>query len=159
VILHGAGDLTVGNRRARPQAIAMSLSLPCRCGGVHLEVSGEPLVQFFCHCDDCQAMHGAAYVPESVYPADSVAVTRGTAAQWTLKRNPRFFCPTCGTRLFVDVLALGVRGVNSLLLPPGVFQPSFHMQCQFAVRPVLDGLPHFRSRPARFGGSDEPVDW
>jgi hypothetical protein len=33
------------------------------------------------------------------------------------------------------------------------------MQCQFAVRPVDDDLPHFKSRPARFGGSDETVQW
>jgi hypothetical protein len=135
------------------------LPLACRCGAIHLEVSGDALAQFFCHCDDCQAMHGAAYVPESLYAAAQVRVIRGTPAQWTLKRNPRFFCSACGTRLFVEVLALGVRGVSGSLLPPGSFKPSFHMQCEFAVRPVPDGLPHYRSRPARFGGSDECVDW
>jgi hypothetical protein len=135
------------------------LSLSCRCGAVQLEVSGEPLVQFFCHCDDCQAMHGAAYVPESVYPADKVNVRQGTPSSWTLKRNPRLFCSDCGTRLFVDVLALGVRGVSGTLLPPGAFTPSFHMHCRYALAPVPDGLPHYRGRPARFGGSDETVDW
>jgi hypothetical protein len=135
------------------------LPLSCRCGAVQLEVGGEPLAQFFCHCDDCQAMHGAAYVPESVYPAAQVRVTAGAPAQWVLKRNPRFFCSACGTRLFIEVLALGVRGVSGSLLPPGAFNPSFHMHCQFAVRAVSDGLLHYRSRPARFGGSDERVDW
>ena len=36
----------------------------CRCGEVQLELTGDPTVQFYCHCDDCQAVHGAAYVPE-----------------------------------------------------------------------------------------------
>jgi hypothetical protein len=54
-------------------------------------------------------MHGAAYVPESVYPANAVKVARGTPVSWTLKRNPRFTCPTCGTRLFIDVLAREIR--------------------------------------------------
>jgi hypothetical protein len=131
----------------------------CRCGEVQLELTGEPIVQFYCHCDDCQALHGAAYVPESVYPAAAVKVLRGNPNTWTLKRNPRTLCGTCGTRLFIEVAALNVRGVNGYLLPPGLFKPAFHMQCQFAVMPVKDSLPHYKSRPARFGGTDATVDW
>lgn len=131
----------------------------CRCGAVELELTADPIVQFFCHCDDCQAVHGAAYVPESVYPAATVRVIRGDPAAWTLKRNPRFFCAQCGTRLFIDVLNLGLRGVNGAILPPQLFRPTFHMHCRFAVRPVVDDLPHFKARPAPFGGSDETVDW
>jgi hypothetical protein len=136
-----------------------ALRVECRCGAVALEITAEPQAQFYCHCDDCQVLHGAAYVPEAVYPASAVQVVRGEPSSWLLKRNPRWACPVCATRLFIDVLALGVRGVNGYLLPAGAFQPTFHMHCQFAVRPVLDSLPHYRSRPARFGGSDETVDW
>jgi hypothetical protein len=131
----------------------------CRCGAVAIEITAEPMVQFYCHCDDCQAIHGAAYVPESVYPAEAVTVVRGTPIAWTLKRNPRVSCGTCGTRLFIDVLALKLRGVNGYILPKDAFTATFHMNCQFAVNPVPDGLPHYKSRPARFGGSDEAVDW
>jgi hypothetical protein len=136
-----------------------SLRVGCRCGAIELEITAEPQVAFYCHCDDCQAMHGAAYVPEAVYAAGAVQVVRGQPSSWTLKRNPRVACPVCATRLFIDVLALGVRGVNGYLLPAGMFRPTFHMQCQFAVRPVRDELPHYKSRPARFGGSDDTVDW
>jgi hypothetical protein len=133
--------------------------IQCRCGAVHVELGAEPVAQFFCHCDDCQAIHGAAYVPESVNPADAVKVVQGSPVAWTLKRNPRVTCPVCGTHLFIDVMSLRLRGVNGFLLPAGMFHPTFHMQCQFAVRPVKDDLPHFSSRPARFGGSDETVEW
>lgn len=136
-----------------------ALRVGCRCGAIELEITAEPQVQFYCHCDDCQILHGAAYVPESVYPANAVQVVRGQPSSWKLKRNPRLACPVCATRLFIDVLALGVRGVNGYLLPAGAFHPTFHMHCQFAVRPVVDELPHYKSRPARFGGSDETVDW
>ncbi len=40
------------------------MNIQCRCGAVELELASEPIVQFFCHCDDCQAVHGAAYAPE-----------------------------------------------------------------------------------------------
>jgi hypothetical protein len=135
----------------------LTMAIECRCGAVELEVSGVPVAQLYCHCDDCQIVHGAAYVPESVYPADAVRVVRGTPSTWKLKRNPRVTCAVCGARLFIDVLSLGLRGVNGYLLPE--FHAAFHMQCQFAVCPIRDDLPHFKSRPARFGGSDETVDW
>jgi len=133
--------------------------IECRCGAVEIEITSEPIAQFYCHCDDCQAVHGGAYAPESAYRADAVRVTRGEPLTWKLKRNPRYTCPQCGTRLFIDVLGLNIRGVNGFLLPPQRFQPQFHMQCQFAVVPIVDSLPHYKSRPARFGGSDETVDW
>jgi hypothetical protein len=99
------------------------------------------------------------YAPESVYPADAVKIVRGDPTTWKLKRNPRFTCRECGTRLFIDVLGRNLRGVNGFLLPPGEFQPAFHVQCQFAVRPIVDELPHYKGMPAGFGGSDERVGW
>jgi hypothetical protein len=101
----------------------------CRCGAVEVEITGKPIVQFSCHCDDCQTVHGGAYVLESVYPADAVEVVRGDPMMWKLKRNPRFTCRECGTRLFIDVEARRLRGVNGYLLPPGKFQAEFHVQC------------------------------
>jgi hypothetical protein len=133
--------------------------LKCRCGEVEIELTGKPLVQFYCHCDDCQAVHGAAYVPESVYPADALKVVRGEPKSWTLKRNPRFFCDKCGTRLFIEVAALKLRGLNGYLLPGSEFRAAFHVQCQFAVRPVVDALTHYKGMPKQFGGSDEVVEW
>jgi hypothetical protein len=133
--------------------------IQCRCGAVRVELSGEPVAQFFCHCDDCQAAHGGAYVPVAMYPAAAVRVTRGNPNGWKLRTMPRMTCPECGTRIFADVPQIGVRGVNGFLLPKGRFQPAFHLQCQFAVRPVKDDLPHYKALPARFGGSDETVAW
>src|SRR5580704_14794506 len=100
-------------------AAEMTTRVQCRCGEVEIELAGDPIVQFYCHCDDCQAVHGAAYVPESVYPAEAVKVVQGNPSTWKLKRNPRFTCPACGTRLFVEVVSKSLRGVNGYLLPAG----------------------------------------
>jgi hypothetical protein len=126
---------------------------------VHVELSGEPSAQFFCHCDDCQVVHGAAYIPVAMYPANCVKVSRGVPIAWKLRTTGRMTCPECGTRIFADVGQIGIRGVNGLLLPKGVFRPAFHMQCQYAVRPIRDDLPHYKGFPARFGGSDETMEW
>jgi hypothetical protein len=133
--------------------------IQCQCGAVAVEVTGEPIAQFFCHCDDCQAVHSAAYIPVSMYPAEAVNVTRGTPKVWKRKRTPRTTCPECGTRIFADVLEVRARTVIASLLPAGTFKPTFHIQCGFAVRPVKDDLPHFKSLPAQFRGSGEKVDW
>ena len=38
-------------------------------------------------------------------------------------------------------------------------KPEFHINCRYVVLPVKDDLPHFKGFPAKFGGSDETVDW
>ncbi|WP_224365250.1 GFA family protein [Hyalangium versicolor] len=131
----------------------------CLCGAVQLELTGEPIAQLYCHCDDCQAVHGAAYVPAVMYRIPATRLVRGELGMCKRKVTPRTSCRECGTRMFAEPPGLGIRGVTALLLPPGMFKPTFHMQCQHALLPIKDGLPHFKGFPAAFGGSDEQVDW
>lgn len=134
-------------------------TIQCNCGAVRLEFSGEPIAQAYCHCDDCQAAHGAAYVPVALFWLRDVRVVAGDPLLWKLKTTPRATCRECGTRLFAEPSGMGVRGVMALLLPKGMFKPAFHMQCQHALLPVKDSLPHFKGFPAAFGGSDEQMPW
>ena len=126
--------------------------MQCSCGAVAVEVAGEAILQY-----DCQSVHGKAYSC-SLYPAQSVAVLSGETAVFTLKTSPRTRCKQCGTFLFAEVPGRPVRGVNGELLPQGMFEPQFHIQCRYAPAPVQDHLPHYRDLPARFGGSDERSD-
>jgi hypothetical protein len=150
-----------GDRRVagteRVEVAMTKTEIQCRCGNVKLELTGEPRAQLYCHCDDCQAVHGAAYVPAALYPADGVRVTSGAPQTWQLRTTPRASCSNCGTRLFAE--SHGMRIVNASLLPAEQRKPSMHIHCRFAVLPVRDSLPHFRSVPAAFGGSDDLVGW
>ena len=136
-----------------------TIKTQCRCGAIEVEVSAPPIAQLYCHCDDCQAAHSAAYVSASIYPAQAVAVVKGQPVSRAVKSTPRMFCPECGTHVFIEIESLGLRSLNAYLLPKGEFKPQFHLQCQHAVLPVVDDLPHFKAFPAAFGGSDETVDW
>ena len=138
---------------------AKTTELRCLCGAIQIQLSGKPTEQFYCHCDDCQATHGAAYTGVAVYPAAAVKVSEGQPATWTLTRLPRSRCAGCGTHLFAQVPSLGVCAVSANLLPVGEFRPQFHQQCRYAVLPVQDDLPHFASFPPQFGGTDERVEW
>ena len=131
--------------------------LKCSCGAVEVTLTGQPTLQYYCHCDDCQAVHGAAYACV-LYPAESVLVSGETSAL-VLKTSPRTKCRRCGTYLFAEVPGHSIRGVNGALLPEGTFQPQFHMQCRYARDPIKDELPHFTSLPSQFGGSGELMQW
>ena len=136
----------------------MSTTVQCSCGAVELQILGSAILQYVCHCDDCQAVHGGAY-PCSLYPASSVSILRGETDAFTLRTTPRTRCKHCGTYLFAEVPGYPVRGVNAALLPPGMFNPEFHSQCRYAPAPIHDDLPHYKAKPARFGGSDELMQW
>ena len=134
-----------------------TIRLTCSCGAVEMKLAGRALLQYFCHCDDCQAVHGTAY-PCAVYPTNAVEV-RGETCARVLKTSPRTKCSRCGTYLFAEIPGRDVRGVNGALFPEGAFVPEFHIQCKFAKNPIMDDLPHFESLPSRFGGSGELMKW
>jgi hypothetical protein len=131
----------------------------CRCGAIGLKIAGEPVVQLYCHCDDCQAAHAAAYVASAIYPAPAVEVVRGKPTPMVVKATQRMRCVECGTYLFSEIATVGMRSVSAYLLPKEAFKPQFHVQCAHALLPVVDDLPHYKGFPASFGGADEFVIW
>lgn len=136
-----------------------NVEIKCLCGSAVLKLTGEPVVQAYCHCDDCQAAHGAAYVATAAYPSSAVEVLKGELIPLLVKTAPRMRCGSCGTLLFTQVAGADLRSVNATLLPKEQFKPQFHLQCQHAVLPVIDNLPHYKDLPAIFGGTDELVAW
>lgn len=137
----------------------MAYEIACRCGECVVRIDGDPMIQFYCHCDDCQAASGGAYVKTSVYSADAVSLLRGELETWTLKTMPRHRCRNCGTDMTADPDPGKLVGVKGDRLPSEQFTPTFHQQCQYAVLPIVDRLPHYKAMPAKFGGSDELVAW
>ena len=130
----------------------------CGCGVVEVQLTGEPMARYVCHCDDCQAVHGKA-CPVALYSASAVAVTRGETSVFTLKTSPRIKCSRCGTYIFAEVPGYPFRGVNGDLLPEGRFNPEFHVQCRYAAVQIVDDLPHYKDTPAKFRGSGELMSW
>jgi hypothetical protein len=131
----------------------------CNCGAVKVELTGDPIAQFYCHCDDCQKVHGAAYVPVAMYPIPATKIVSGEPSMTKLRVTPRAMCKDCGTRIFAEPGTMGVRGVVATVLPKGIFKPQFHVQCQHAMLPVKDLLPHYKGYPKMWGGSDDRVEW
>ncbi|MBC7939418.1 MAG: GFA family protein [Chitinophagaceae bacterium] len=137
----------------------MRTDISCLCGAVQVQLEGAPSVQFYCHCDDCQATSGGAYVGVALYPASAVTVLRGELVSYALKTMPRKRCAVCGTSMLAVVPGRDQIGIKSDRLPAGLFAPAFHENCRYALHPIKDPLPHYKGYPALFGGSDELVGW
>jgi len=128
----------------------------CLCAAVTLTIDAEPIAQFYCHCRDCQRAHGAAYVSEALFPAAAVSVS-GPTIDFAVRTTARIACARCGMRLFAELPDIGMRGVSGALLPD--IAPSLHINCESAVAPVVDALPHYATMPAEYGGDDSRVAW
>jgi hypothetical protein len=136
-----------------------AFTVACPCEAVKLTVDGEPIVCVYCHCDDCQAVHGAAYLPAALYRFEQTRLVEGVPGIWRRKVTARAFCRDCGTRMFAQPPGQTIRSFPAHLLPAGVFVPTCHINCRFAVMPVRDDLPHYAGFPQILGGSDERVAW
>lgn len=139
--------------------MAEGIEIRCLCGAVRARLTEEPTLQFYCHCDDCQAASGGAYVLLAIFPAHALKVTQGETATWVVRTLPRERCAICGTQMFTKLPGQGICVVKGNLLPKATRRPRFHMQCRYALAPVKDGLLHYKAVPACFGGTDEAVGW
>lgn len=75
----------------------MSVEIRCLCGAFKAQLTQEPVIQFYCHCDDCQAVSGGAYVSLAIVPAHALTITQGETVIWRLRTMPRERCAVCGT--------------------------------------------------------------
>ena len=81
----------------------------CLCGAIRYATSAEPIRVMYCHCRFCQRATGSAYLVEPIFDKPSFEITSGRPTTYTLasagsgKRITINFCPTCSTKLFLDL--------------------------------------------------------
>ncbi len=76
----------------------------CLCGAVSYVVNGQPVRMAQCHCSDCQRASGTGHMSNAFFRADDVEITGETTEYGSQADSgnivTRYFCPTCGSRLF-----------------------------------------------------------
>lgn len=130
----------------------------CFCGAVQIQLTGSPKVMGYCHCTDCAAWSAAPLIGFSLWPENSVTVTKGADIIGTFNKtskSDRKFCTLCGGHFMMRHPALGLIDVYPNAVPSFPHEPSMHVHYQDKTLTVQDGLPKFKDLPARFGGSDE----
>jgi hypothetical protein len=77
----------------------------CLCGAVRFEVRAPALDIYHCHCSICRKLQGALYPSYVVVPRLAFTVTKGAdnvSRYDSSEAIHRFFCKTCGGRVFED---------------------------------------------------------
>jgi hypothetical protein len=108
----------------------MTMTGGCQCGAVRYRAEGEPLIQGFCHCRNCQRISGAGHIGFICFPEGAVAV-EGATRSYSLtggsgRTATRYFCPTCHSDVFgrAEVMAGRINLYAGSLDDTAQFQPS-----------------------------------
>jgi hypothetical protein len=130
----------------------------CTCGAVQLEITGEPAVQAYCHCNSCRGWLGAPIHAAALWPMSSVRVVKGGDNMGLYKKTEnshRQFCRSCGSPVMVGHPTMGMTDIPAGNVAGLKYQPGVHVHYGEKVLTVRDGLPKFRDFPKEFGGSGE----
>ena len=130
----------------------------CACGAVQLEITGEPAVQAYCHCESCRSWFAAPVNAAALWPMQNVKIVKGADNLGLYKKTEashRQFCRTCGAAVMVGHPGLGMTDVPSGSVVGLNYQPTVHVNYGEKVMTVRDGLPKFKDFPKEFGGSGE----
>lgn len=130
----------------------------CFCGAVQFEVTGEPAVMGYCHCDSCRSWSAAPVNAFTLWKPDAVKVTRGADKILSFsktERSHRKSCKVCGGHLFTDHPTWGVVDVYAASIPDFPYKPALHVNYQETRLRLKDGLPKMKDMPKEMGGSGE----
>ena len=88
----------------------------CLCGAVKYTITTQPVRMGQCHCDDCRKSTGTGHSSNAFFNKDDVKIDGATrsfeSTTDTGSKITRYFCPSCGSRLFgtsnvnVDIISI-----------------------------------------------------
>lgn len=132
----------------------------CTCGAVEVEITGDPAVQAYCHCDSCRSWLGAPIHAAALWPTPKVNIVRGADNLGVFKKTEaslRHFCTLCGGPVLIRHPALGMTDVPAGTVAGLDYAPTLHVNYGEKVLAVKDGLPKFKDFPKDFGGSGDTL--
>lgn len=130
----------------------------CFCGAVEINVSGDPALMGYCHCDSCRHWSAGPVNAFSLWTPEAVRVTKGEDKIGTYNKTSMSFrkwCTSCGGHLLTEHPVMGLTDVYAATIPDLPFKAAVHVNYQETVLPMKDGLPKFRDLPAEAGGTGE----
>ena len=121
---------------------------------------GEPAAMGYCHCESCRHWSAGPVNAFTLWPPDSVRVTKGEDKLRSYNKTPgstRKWCEECGGHVLTDHPEMGLVDVYAAIIPEFSFQPGVHVHYQESVLRIRDGLPKQRDVPAEMGGAGEQL--
>lgn len=123
----------------------------CACRAVAFEVADEFVAAFNCHCSNCRATTGSAFLPWGEIERDGLRVTEGADA--VMVRDATVRCGACLSLLYWSPSPDGerVRVPYGALVDEPSLKPAAHMfvGSKAPWHEILDDLPRHDDYPDR----------
>jgi hypothetical protein len=97
---------------------------------VQLTVTGEPVAMGYCHCESCRHWSAGPVNAFTLWPPDSVRITRGADNIGTYNKSPhsyRKWCKTCGGHILSEHPGMNLTDVYAAVIPDLPFKAG--VQC------------------------------
>jgi hypothetical protein len=125
----------------------------CGCETVEYEVSDEFVVAFICHCSNCRATTGSAFLPWGEIAREKFRVTKGAASLTLLgeeRANHEMRCGVCWSLVYWTARDGGyVHVPYGTLIDEPALKPMAHMfvGSKAPWYEILDDLPQHDEYP------------
>ncbi|KXN84251.1 hypothetical protein AN958_12824 [Leucoagaricus sp. SymC.cos] len=140
----------------------------CYCGAASYKVEGKPYFSLYCHCTQCQRIHGSPFVLVLHYPSKAVAWTHTDPDAVFTKSKAEdewkeWRCKSCLGILGSENSsrqrwslkgALFCRNTQGLIENWHLVKPTGHMFYDTRMLDVNDGLPKWES----YAGASRRID-
>ena len=126
----------------------------CFCGDVEIQVTGEPVLSGYCHCNSCREWSAAPMSTFILWKPQSVKITKGEDNIITYTKTEQSYrksCKTCGGHLFTDFRPVELFDVYPAVIPEFNFEPEMHVHYQESVISIKDSLPKYKDVPRGSG--------
>jgi hypothetical protein len=128
----------------------------CCCGGLRIELGGDPLLVSSCHCLACQRRTGAVFGSTSFFAKTQIVSTQGERRAFRRRADSGAwltfqFCPNCGSTVFwenertPDRVGVAVGSFADPHFPAPVRTVWTESKHDWLTFPA--GLPHHRQNP------------
>ena len=124
----------------------------CGCNAVGYDVSDEFIVAFNCHCSNCRANTGSAFLPWGEIEPEKLRVTKG-AGSLLVEGDPdashAVRCGECFSRLYWSGYEGKIRVPYGSLIDEPALKPTAHMfvGSKASWHEILDDLPQHDEYP------------
>ena len=134
----------------------------CFCGAIRFGLRGSPIVEGYCHCQDCRDWSGSPLVAFMLVPYDAFVILEGEehlVLRGRVPQTPRGWCALCGGHIgaFREHAEPPHVGISPHLFAGLPFEPTMHVFCDESVMQIPDELPHYRGVPEELGGDGQLI--
>jgi hypothetical protein len=133
----------------------------CECNAIGYEVADEFVAALNCHCSNCRAMTGSAFLPFGEIEREKLRVTKGAGSLMVIGEADAPHAVRCGA--CASLVYWTVRDGKYVRVPYGtlVDEPALKPTAHIFVgskapwHEILDDLPQHDERPPRPADSED----